>query len=63
MPPASYSTLLSRLPPGEMLLRTDRQLMEQFIEQQDQTAFATIVAYAPFSPPIPSGTPPTALLH
>lgn len=43
MPTARYSTLLSRLPPAEVPLRTDRQLMELFIEQQDQSAFAAIV--------------------
>lgn len=44
MPTASYSTLLSRLPAGEMPLRTDRQLMERFLEYRDETAFAAIVS-------------------
>ncbi len=47
MPTASYSTLLSRLSPsgqqGEATLRTDRQLMERFLQQRDQAAFAAIV--------------------
>lgn len=47
MPTASYSTLLSRLSPsgqqGEATFRTDRQLMERFLQQRDQAAFAAIV--------------------
>ncbi|HQR08032.1 MAG TPA: sigma-70 family RNA polymerase sigma factor [Gemmatales bacterium] len=43
MPTARYSTLLSRLPPGDVPLRTDRQLMERFLEDRDETAFTAIV--------------------